>query len=68
MTGAFSGLGRATAIKLSQLDAKVCLIDRDNLGIEETLPLMKEDNHLAVSVDLCSFEEYDIFFKNIISK
>jgi len=66
VTGASSGLGRSTAIKLSKLGAEVCLIGRDNSRLEETLSLMKGDNHLVVSTDLCNFNEYDNFFKTII--
>jgi NAD(P)-dependent dehydrogenase (short-subunit alcohol dehydrogenase family) len=36
ITGAASGLGRATALKLAQAGADVCLVDVDANGLEET--------------------------------
>jgi NAD(P)-dependent dehydrogenase (short-subunit alcohol dehydrogenase family) len=67
VTGASSGLGSAAAIKLSHLDAKICLIGRDNQRLEKTLSLMKKNNHMVLSVDLCKFEEYNNFFEKIVN-
>jgi NAD(P)-dependent dehydrogenase (short-subunit alcohol dehydrogenase family) len=36
VTGAASGLGRATALKLGQAGANVCLVDMNAVGLEET--------------------------------
>ena len=40
VTGAASGLGRACAIKLATAGARVCLVDRDLAGMEETAGLI----------------------------
>lgn len=41
VTGSASGLGRATAIKLAQAGAKVCLVDVNAAGLEETAALIE---------------------------
>jgi NAD(P)-dependent dehydrogenase (short-subunit alcohol dehydrogenase family) len=41
VTGAASGLGRATALKLAQAGAKVCIVDVNAAGLEETAALAK---------------------------
>jgi NAD(P)-dependent dehydrogenase (short-subunit alcohol dehydrogenase family) len=40
VTGAASGLGRATAIKLAEAGARVCIVDVNAAGLEETAALM----------------------------
>lgn len=68
VTGASSGLGRATAVKLSYLDARVCLIGRDNKRLDETVSLMRKNDHLVVPADLLSFDEYNSLFEEIVGK
>ena len=41
VTGAASGLGRATAIKLAQAGADVCIVDLNPAGLEETATQMR---------------------------
>ena len=65
ITGASSGLGRATAIKLSYEGARVCLIGRNEVRLKETYSLMKKGDHFSLSVDLCDFKEYEFIFNNI---
>ena len=36
VTGAASGLGRATALALARAGANVCIVDRNAAGLEET--------------------------------
>lgn len=40
VTGAASGLGRATALKLAEAGANVCLVDVNEAGLEETASLV----------------------------
>ena len=42
VTGAASGLGRAVAIKLAEAGAKLCIVDVNAAGLDETLGLMPE--------------------------
>ncbi|MDE8654538.1 SDR family NAD(P)-dependent oxidoreductase [Novosphingobium album (ex Liu et al. 2023)] len=43
VTGAASGLGRATALKLARAGADVCLVDVNRAGLEETEALIGRD-------------------------
>ncbi len=40
VTGAARGIGRATAVAMAELGAKVCVVDRDLAGAEETVDLV----------------------------
>jgi NAD(P)-dependent dehydrogenase (short-subunit alcohol dehydrogenase family) len=51
VTGAASGLGRATGIKLAQAGASVCLVDVNQQGLEETLGLIGGQG-MAFAADL----------------
>ncbi|MFC4312529.1 SDR family NAD(P)-dependent oxidoreductase [Steroidobacter flavus] len=48
VTGAASGLGRATAIKLAQAGADVCIVDVNAAGLEETAALLRESGTRAL--------------------
>ncbi len=53
VTGASSGLGREIAIHLSELEAKVVLVARDEDRLKETISFMKQpENHKYFSYDL----------------
>lgn len=66
VTGASSGLGRASAILLSQLGASVVLVGRDRGRLSETLANMLPGNHTVevydLSVDLDAIPQW---FKGI---
>ncbi len=68
VTGASSGLGRATAILLVKLNAKVCLVARDNVRLEETKSCLSGAGHVAISFDLQRYENYPDLFRNIADK
>ena len=67
VTGASSGLGSATAIKLSQYGAQICLVGRDKRRLNDTLSSMTKRDHLLLSVDLCKFDEYGTYYEEIVS-
>lgn len=52
VTGASSGIGRATAIECSKMGAKVILTARNRERLDETLSLMEGDGHLIILADL----------------
>ncbi len=52
VTGASSGIGRATAVYLSELGARVVVLARNARGLEETLGRMQGTNHRAEVMDL----------------
>jgi NAD(P)-dependent dehydrogenase (short-subunit alcohol dehydrogenase family) len=52
VTGASSGLGRATAILLSQLGARILLIGRNTERLDETHNSLEGDGHQSLPFDL----------------
>lgn len=53
ITGASSGIGRATAVGCARQGAKVLALGRDNVRLQETLALCgSEELHMALSLDL----------------
>src|SRR5579864_6536463 len=52
VTGAASGLGRATAVKLAEAGADLCLVDINPVGLKETVGLLPGTAVLAHIADL----------------
>jgi NAD(P)-dependent dehydrogenase (short-subunit alcohol dehydrogenase family) len=52
VTGAASGIGRATSVLLSCLGARVACTDIDRSGLEETQSLLKGEGHCLLGHDL----------------
>lgn len=52
ITGASSGIGRATAIECSRLGAKVIITARNEQRLQETLSLMEKGGHTSIVCDL----------------
>lgn len=52
VTGASSGIGRATAIECAKMGAKIIVSGRDCDRLEETLLQMEGDNHKKIIADL----------------
>lgn len=62
ITGASSGIGRATAIELSKRGAEVVLIGRNKKRLEETKALLRGENAITIAADLCETQQLqDIF-------
>lgn len=59
VTGAASGIGRATAIMLSRLGAKLICADIDKAGLEETLAVLEGTGHLSQVFDLRNIADID---------
>jgi NAD(P)-dependent dehydrogenase (short-subunit alcohol dehydrogenase family) len=59
VTGASSGIGRATAVLLSQLGAGVVAAGRDQARLDETMSLLDQQGaeHLASPFDMCASDE-----------
>jgi len=57
VTGASSGIGRETAILLSQLGARLILIARDRARLAETLGLLESGDHVVQALDLASLAD-----------
>jgi NAD(P)-dependent dehydrogenase (short-subunit alcohol dehydrogenase family) len=52
VTGAASGIGRATAILLSRLAARVIGVDADAAGLQDTVSSLEGSGHEGISFDL----------------
>ena len=68
ITGASSGIGRATCILCSQLGAKVSMIARNEERLKETLSLMEGNGHGPYSFDLTQIEGIENLIKGIAAE
>ena len=65
VTGASSGIGRETAILLSQLGARVMLVSRNQSGLEETKSLLAGSGHRVEPYDLRSLDDIPCWMKRM---
>lgn len=65
ITGASAGIGRACAILLSQLGAKVIINGRQLESLQETLNLMSGDGHGIAIFDMAKTDELCEWFKSL---
>lgn len=54
VTGASSGIGRATAVECSKMGARVIITARNEDRLKETISLMRGENHSYIVADLAS--------------
>lgn len=59
VTGASSGIGRATAIECSKMGAKLIITARNEERLKETLNLLEGEEHQYILADLSSEKEID---------
>ena len=57
ITGASSGIGRATAIECSKLGGICVLCGRDEERLQETLSLLEGNGHVTIAADLLKAED-----------
>jgi len=57
ITGASSGIGKATAIACAANGAHVVITGRNEERLNETLSLLSGDGHIAIAAELCEQEE-----------
>lgn len=65
ITGASSGIGRATAIECSKMGAAVIITGRNKMRLEETCSLMEGDGHSLQVSDLSDEREIDKLVETI---
>lgn len=65
VTGASRGIGRATAIYLSRLGARVVIAARTQGALEETLSQLEGKGHLAKAVDLSDVDPLPVWMKSV---
>ena len=56
VTGASSGIGRATCIELSRSGANVLLVARNQDRLQDTLKLVEPTNHAVINFDLSNID------------
>lgn len=67
VTGASSGIGRATAVECSKMGATVIAVARNEQRLKETLGLMESSNHSYIVCDLTDMESVDKMIADIPS-
>lgn len=67
VTGASSGIGRATCILLSRLGAKIMLVGRREGELANTLQQMEGKAHLCFPCDLADLDNIESLIKKIVS-
>lgn len=68
ITGGASGIGRQTAITLSELGAKVAVIDLQEEGLRETLSLLKGEGHSIHTADLSDIDSLEPLIVDIVKE
>lgn len=61
VTGASSGIGRATAIECSKMGAKVVITARNEVRLKETLDALEGDGHQMICFDLSETDKIEEF-------
>lgn len=67
VTGASSGIGRDTALLLSQLGARLVLVGRDSGRLTEAFSELAGEGHRIESFDLRAAEQIPLWIKDIVS-
>jgi NAD(P)-dependent dehydrogenase (short-subunit alcohol dehydrogenase family) len=65
VTGASSGIGRETALLLSQLNARVVLAARNQERLDETLRSLQGEGHVVAPFDLRAIEGIPEWFNSV---
>jgi NAD(P)-dependent dehydrogenase (short-subunit alcohol dehydrogenase family) len=65
ITGASSGIGRQTAIVLSQLGARIILVARNQERLECTRAALTGDGHVTSIFDLSAYENIPLWLKDL---
>jgi NAD(P)-dependent dehydrogenase (short-subunit alcohol dehydrogenase family) len=68
VTGASSGIGRATAITLNRLGAQVILVARNEERLQDTLDALEPPGHVIEPFDLTSIENIPQWMKNVAQR
>lgn len=66
VTGGSSGIGRQTAITISELGARVSIIARDEARLQDTLHSLQGDVHAVYSFDLSNTEGIEPLITQIV--
>lgn len=65
--GASGFIGTQTAIKLSQLGAKVVVSSRDEVKLAKTVSLLQGEGHSFLPFDICQLDKISEFIKSVVA-
>ena len=65
VTGASSGIGRATALECALLGAQLVITARNEQRLTETLNMLQGDGHLSIIADLSNPEDVDMMVSKL---
>ncbi|HEY6142809.1 MAG TPA: SDR family oxidoreductase [Flavobacterium sp.] len=65
ITGASSGIGKATAIESSKMGAKIIITGRNLKRLQETYDELEGDGHLIFQADLMVKDEFDALLSSV---
>lgn len=65
VTGASSGIGKATAIECSKMGATLVITGRNKERLHEVYSLLNGNNHLQILADLTETQDIDNIIKNV---
>ena len=65
VTGASSGIGAETSIKVSEMGANLILSARNKKRLKETFAKLPKGNHQIIPADLTNSEDIQVLIKNI---
>ncbi len=68
ITGGAAGIGRQTAITLSELGAKVAVLDLQEEGLKETLSMLQDEGHSIHTVDLSDIDALEGLIVSIVKE
>ena len=68
ITGAASGIGRATAVLVSRLSGRVAAVDQNREGLEQTVASLEGDGHTIHSCDLRDIETIPHWMADLASQ
>ena len=68
ITGAASGIGRATAILVSRLGGRVAGVDQNREGLEEAISALEGDGHTCHACDLRDLSSVKRWMTNLAEK
>jgi NAD(P)-dependent dehydrogenase (short-subunit alcohol dehydrogenase family) len=68
VTGGSSGIGRGTALRLSELGARVIIVGRNLQRLQETLSMLAGDGHSVEPFDLTQAEEIPGWLEKVAAR
>lgn len=68
ITGGASGIGRQTAVILSEMGAKVAVMDLQEEGLKETLSMLKGEGHSIHVADLSQVDDLEALVVSIVKE